>query len=216
VLLVGDSTMAAIRFVPGSQAALGGIDPVVDTEPCRRLVFPSCLSNTTFRVPNTAYEAITGTPGWVDVVVVMTGYNDWFDDFDAAFATIVGAARAKGARAVIWLTYVEGGDSPTALRAYRQNNADLWRVASGAAFPDVTVADWNAYQRLDPSWVGPDGIHLSTVGAYGLADYLARWAAHVEGRPCPAPTAPGGPVPDPCPRPDDAIAAPDVRSLYGV
>ena len=61
------------------------------------------------RVPNTAYEAITTTPGWVDAVVIMTGYNDWYDDFGYLFGTIVGAARAKGARQIVWLTYSEGG-----------------------------------------------------------------------------------------------------------
>ena len=99
MLIVGDSTLAAVRFVTGAHGAMRGFDPVLDAEPCRRLVFPSCLSPTTNRVPNTAYEAITTTPGWVDAVVIMTGYNDWYDDFGYFFRTIVRARRGRRGRA---------------------------------------------------------------------------------------------------------------------
>ena len=99
VLIVGDSTLAAVRFVTGSQGAMRGFDPVLDAEPCRRLVFPSCHSPTTNRVPNTAYDAITTTPGWVDMVVIMTGYNDWYDDFGYFFAHDRAARRGRRGRA---------------------------------------------------------------------------------------------------------------------
>ena len=216
VLIVGDSTLAAVRFIPGAPAAMRGFDPVLDAEPCRRLVYPSCLSNTTDRVPNTAYEAITTTPGWVDAVVIMTGYNDWFDDFGYLFDTIVRAARAKGARQIVWLTYSEGGQSPTANRAYQLNNSDLRRVAAQPAYSDVQVADWNAYNHRGDNWVWPDGIHLTNRGAFGLADYFSRWLAHLEGRPCAAPWTGGGPLDDPCPNPDGTGIAADIRSVYGV
>ena len=216
VLIVGDSTLAAVRFIPGAPGAMRGFDPVLDAEPCRRLVYPSCLSNTTNRVPNTAYEAITTTPGWVDAVIIMTGYNDWFDDFGYLFDTIVRAARAKGARQIVWLTYSEGGQSPTANRAYQLNNADLRRVAAQPSYSDVQVADWNAYNHRGDNWVWPDGIHLTNRGAFGLADYFSRWFAHLEGRPCAAPWTGGGPLDDPCPDPDGTGIAADIRSVYGV
>ncbi len=145
MLIVGDSTLAAVRFVTGSQSAMRGFDPVLDAEPCRRLVFPSCLSPTTRRVPNTAYDAITTTPGWVDVVVIMTGYNDWYDDFGYFLRTIVGAARAKGARQIVWLTYSEEGKSAEDHGAYLKNNVDLRAAAAVPGYEDVQVADWNAY-----------------------------------------------------------------------
>jgi hypothetical protein len=216
VLIVGDSTLAAVRFIPGAPEAMRGFEPVLDAEPCRRLVYPSCLSNTTFRVPNTAYEAITTTPGWVDAVVIMTGYNDWFDDFGYLFDTIVNAARAKGARQIVWLTYSEGGESPQANHAYQLNNSDLRRVAAAPGYGDVQVADWNAYNHRGDNWVGPDGIHLTNRGAYGLADYFSRWFAHLEGRPCAAPWVGGGPIDDPCPNPDATGIAADIRTVYGV
>jgi hypothetical protein len=216
VLIVGDSTLAAVRFIPGAPGAMRGFDPVLDAEPCRRLVYTSCLSNTTNRVPNTAYEAITTTPGWVDAVVIMTGYNDWFDDFGYLFDTIVRAARAKGARQIVWLTYSEGGQSPTANHAYQLNNSDLRRVAAQPAYSDVHVADWNAYNHRGDNWVWPDGIHLTNRGAFGLADYFSRWFAHLEGRPCSAPWTGGGALDDPCPNPDGTGIAADISSIYGV
>jgi hypothetical protein len=216
VLIVGDSTLAAVRFIPGAPDAMRGFEPLLDAEPCRRLVYPSCLSNTTNRVPNTAYEAITTTPGWVDAVVVMTGYNDWFDDFGYLFDTIVSAARAKGARQIVWLTYSEGGESAQANHAYQLNNSDLRRVAAAPGYGDVQVADWNAYNNRGDNWVGPDGIHLTNRGAFGLADYFSRWFAHLEGRPCAAPWVGGGPIDDPCPNPDATGVAADIRTVYGV
>jgi hypothetical protein len=216
VLIVGDSTLAAVRFIPGAPDAMRGFEPVLDAEPCRRLVYPSCLSNTTNRVPNTAYEAITTTPGWVDAVVIMTGYNDWFDDFGYLFDTIVSAARVKGARQIVWLTYSEGGQSPQANHAYQLNNSDLRRVAAAPGYGDVQVADWNAYNHRGDNWMWPDGIHLTNRGAFGLADYFSRWLAHLEGRPCAAPWVGGGPIDDPCPNPDATGMAADIRTVYGV
>jgi hypothetical protein len=216
VLIVGDSTLAAVRFVTGSQGAMRGFDPVLDAEPCRRLVFPSCHSPTTNRVPNTAYDAITTTPGWVDGVVIMTGYNDWYDDFGYFFRTIVDAARAKGARQIVWLTYSEEGKSAEDHGAYVKNNADLRAAALVPGYGDVQVADWNAYIHRGDNWAGFDGIHLTSRGAYGLADYFARWFSHLEGRACTAPWTGGGPIDDPCPNPDGIGIATDIRSVYGV
>jgi hypothetical protein len=216
VLIVGDSTLAAVRLVTGSQGAMRGFDPVLDADNCRRLVFPSCHSPTTNRVPNTAYDAITTTPGWVDAVVIMTGYNDWYDDFGYFVRTIVEAARAKGARQIVWLTYSEGGKSAEDHGAYVKNNADLREAAAVPGYSDVQVADWNAYIHRGDNWAWSDGIHLTNRGAYGLADYFSRWFSHLEGRPCTAPWIGGGPIDDPCPNPDDIGIATDIRSVYGV
>ena len=83
-------------------------------------------------------------------------------------------------------------------------------------YEDVQVADWNAYIHRGDNWAGFDGIHLTSRGAYGLADYFSRWIAHLEGRPCAAPWVGGGPLDDPCPNPDVIGIATDIRSVYGV
>ncbi len=217
VLMVGDSTLAAVRNVTASQALFVGFDPVLDAVGCRRLVWPSCYSDSDFVVPNTVEEAILGTPGVLDVVVVMAGYNDWFDPFGSFVDTIMDAARSKGARQVVWLTFAEGrwpGSSTTAMAAYEQNTADLW--ASAPRHPDLAVADWRTYVARSVGWLESDGVHLARRGAYGLADYISRWIAHLDRRACTAPMTPGGGLQDPCPNPNSLTTVPDITGLYGV
>ncbi|MGB3734084.1 MAG: SGNH/GDSL hydrolase family protein [Ilumatobacter sp.] len=217
VLMVGDSTLAVVRNVRASQDLFVGFDPVLDAQGCRRLVWPSCFSDSDLRTPNTVEEAILGTPGVVDVVVVMAGYNDWNDPFGMFVDTIMSAARSKGARHVVWLTFSEGrqpGSSATAIGVYAENTRDLW--ASAPRHPDLVVADWRTYNSRSVGWMGSDGVHMKTRGGYGLADYISRWIAHLDGRACTAPLAPGGTPQDPCPSPNSATRVPDIAGLYGV
>jgi len=217
VLMVGDSTLAVIRNMPQTHELFVGFDAVVDAEGCRRLVWPSCWSDTDFRVPNTIQEAILATPGVLDVVVVMAGYNDWNDPFGTFVDTIMQTARSKGARQVVWLTYSVGAppeSSPAAIAAYAQNTRDLW--ASASRHPDLIVADWRTYNSRSIGWMAPDGVHLDPLGGFGLADYVSRWVAHLDRRPCPAPVVPGGILQNPCPSPNSAFRVPDIAGLYGI
>ncbi len=217
VLMVGDSTLAAVRNVTASQALFVGFDPVLDAQGCRRLVWPSCFSDSDLRVPNTVEEAILGTPGVVDIVVVMAGYNDWHDPFGSFVDTIMAAARSKGARQVVWLTFSTGRQpesSATAIGVYAENTQLLW--ASAPRHPDLVVADWRTYNDRTVGWMADDGVHLSTRGAFGLADYLSRWIAYLDGRACTAPQRPGWTPQDPCPNPDSMRWVPDIAGLYGV
>ena len=108
VLLMGDSSMAGIRWYTGSHHALGGnVEYILDMESCRRLIRSSCRGREG-RVPPNAVTAIAAQPGTFDVVVIQTGYNDQYTYFPDAFAQTVAAARAKGATQIIWLTYREG------------------------------------------------------------------------------------------------------------
>jgi len=217
VLMVGDSTLAAVRNVTASQVLFAGFDPVLDAEGCRRLVWPSCFSDSDFGVPNTVQEAILSTPGAVDVVVVMAGYNDWNDPFGSFVDTIMSAARAKGAERVVFLTLSEGtapASSATARAVYAENTQLLWE--STLRHPDLVVADWRTYTQRAIGWMERDGVHLRTRGAYGLADYISRWIAHLDGRACTAPLDPGGVPRYPCPGPNTMSRVPDIASLYGV
>lgn len=217
VLMVGDSTLAVVRNMPQTQELFVGFEPVLDAQGCRRLVWPSCFSDSDFRTPNTVEEAILGTPGVIDVVVVMAGYNDWNDPFGTFVGAIMHAARTKGARQVVWLTYSEGRSpksSPTAIAAYAQNTRDLW--AAAPRHPDLVVADWRAYNARSDGWMAPDGVHLAPRGGYGLADYISRWIAHLDQRACTAPLDAGGAVQSPCPSPNSATRVPDIVGLYGV
>lgn len=213
VLLVGDSTLAALEVFPTATAAFVGFDGVVDAKSCRRLERPSCRSDVTGHVPNTAVEAISTTPGPFDIVVVKTGYNDWFSDFPAEFDAVVQAARANGAHTIIWLTYNVDVARPLARRAYEENNADLRSLVTDPRYSDVQLADWLAYSGPRQDWF-VDGTHLTTSGTWAIADYISRWVAAIEHRPCPRPWALDWPTPDPCPAPDLVGAPADPQALY--
>lgn len=213
VLAVGDSTLAALDVVTAARAAFVGSDVVVDAASCRRLLRPSCRSDTTGLVPNTAVEAIEGAPGSFDMVVVKAGYNDWFSDFPAEFDAVVRAARSKGAHTILWMTYNETVARPNARRAYAENNVDLRWLVARPEYSDVLLADWLRYSDPRPDWF-TDGTHATTAGAWALADYVSRWIAAIEHRPCPRPWSPGLSTPDPCPPPELIGAVPDPRSLY--
>ena len=207
-LLVGDSTLAGIALYTDSWAALRGFDSVIDAESCRRLLRPSCHSNVTNRTPNTAVEAILSTPGVLDIVVVKAGYNDWFSDFPAEFDAVVNAARAKGAHTIVWFTQNETVGRDTARRAYQENNADLRRLTTLPQYADVVLADWLGYSDHRQDWFH-DGTHVTHAGAFAITDYVARWVAALEHRPCPRPWVVGGVTPAPCPPPDLIGPVPD-------
>lgn len=213
MLVVGDSTLGGVTLVPSSTAALIGVDAVVDAAACRRLVRPSCRSDITNVIPNTAVEAIIGSPGHVDIVVIKTGYNDWFSDFPAEFDAVVAAARSKGAHTILWLTYNEDVARPTARQAYAENNADLRVLTALPRYDDVILADWLAYSRLRQDWFW-DGTHLTPDGAWALTDYVGRWAAALEHRACPRGWTVGETPPDPCPVPELRGPVPFPRGLY--
>ena len=59
-----------------------------------------------------------------------------------------------------------------------------------------------------------DGIHLTLAGSFGAADYISRYLAHLENRACPMPWVEGAAVDIPCPNPDVHGPVADILSLY--
>lgn len=218
-LLVGDSTLAGVRWYGNARRALRGSTFVLDAESCRRLVTTSCRGREG-RVPPTALEAIRSFDGVADVVVIMTGYNDWHASFERSFQLVVDAARAKGAREIVWLTYREGStyENPTGGTAqdagFRIQNAILRQQAASGSYPDVSIADWSAYTADRDDWFTHDGVHFTIAGSYGAADYISRVISTIHGDPCPMPWAAGGTVDAVCPHPDLQIGRVDPMALY--
>jgi hypothetical protein len=89
-----------------------------------------------------------------------------------------------------------------------------------SAYPGLELLDWWGYTAEAPEWVAGDGVHLSSTGAFGLADFISRSLAAMDGRPCPAPWLPGTQAADPCPAPMDELerfgGVPPVAELYGL
>lgn len=219
VLLVGDSTLAGLRWYANSRQALAGSSFALDAESCRRLVGRSCHGREG-RQPSNVIEALAAAQGPVEVVVVMAGYNDWYSTFPTAFDEVVAAARATGAERIVWLTYRERstyrnpvGGVPQAESFRIQNQVLRAKVASGA-FGDVTLLDWNAATEDRDEWFTSDGVHLTLAGAYGAADMIARAVSSLDREPCHAPSERGGSAPAPCPWPDRGPGVTDPIGLY--
>jgi hypothetical protein len=215
VLLIGDSTLLAVdRF--NAQRALRGFDYSMDAKSCRTLGIPSCGPRP---VPSNAVTAIGSAPGSFDDVVIMAGYDEWWTSFPKSFDKVVAAARAKGARHIIWLTYREGVGyklltGVPADESFVKNNQTLRAKVASGAYSDVVLAHWYPHAASDSGWMTSDGIHLTVDGALGVADYISRWVAFTEGLPCPMPTVPGGTIEAVCSNPDTQPQIADVRTLY--
>jgi len=215
VLLIGDSTLLAIDHYDAYRA-LKGFEYVYDAKSCRTLGIPSCGKRP---LPPNAVEAINDSDGNFDDVVIMAGYDEWWTSFPQSFDEVVAAARAKGARRIIWLTYREGVPyklltGERADEAFIKNNQTLREKVASGKFPDVVLAQWYPHTPLHIGWLTEDGIHLTAKGALGLADYVSRWIAHAEGLPCPMPATPGGPVESVCSNPDPQPPIADLMELY--
>ena len=168
MLLIGDSTMLAIdRY--DAYRALRGFEYVFDAKSCRTLGIPSCGKRP---LPPNAVEAINHSKGTFDDVVIMAGYDEWWTSFPQSFDEVVAAARAKGARKIIWLTYREGVPyklltGERADEAFIKNNQTLRDKVASGDFPDVELAKWYPHAPTHIGWLTEDGIHLTVKGASG-------------------------------------------------
>jgi hypothetical protein len=164
VTFVGDSVAAAIDYVPSARSTLArGLRLHLDLAVCRRLVAASCSYQGV--TPSTALQAVQSLGRGVgDVLVVDVGYNEGSSGYREGMRRVIRAALAQGATAVVWVTLREYRD------IYRSTNVSIRSEAK--RWPQVQVADWNAFSRGRP-WFRGDGLHLTSAGAHGLA-WLVR------------------------------------------
>lgn len=219
VLLVSDSAWLGIKTY-GAKDALMGVDHVMDLASCRRRVVGSCR-NYDGHVPITLNAELEAHGGHFHTLVVATGYNDSDHNFRSDVDTIIRRARSLGYERVVWLTLRENVSysSPGSLgfaQVFRNNNAALRDIVDAGTYPELVIADWATYSRDTPAWFASDGIHLRGDGPWAAADYISRKLAHLDGRTCPLPPMPDGPMPDPCPDPDDGFPAVDLDGLYPI
>ena len=195
---IGDSTL--LGMTSSAKAVLNSsYSMLYEAKSCRRLIIKSC--GRTIQYPNTleTMRSLQGQLG--DAVVIMAGYDDWYD-FDVAVDQIVGEAKRQNVGRVIWLTYrTQGpyvGVGGAYAATYRQFNAIL--AAKVRQHPELIVADWDAYSLGQASWFSIDGIHISPTGAMALAQFikaqldaqdLHRCYGGISGTPSSAPTPVG-------------------------
>jgi len=161
VTVFGDSAATAMAYDPDAKRILGrGIDLRLEVAACRRLGDTSCPYDGV-RPPNVIDRATALGAEMGPVVVVVVGYNDFEANYADNIEQALAAFRKGGVEHVLWLT----------LRAERQSYLSMNGMITAAAqkHPEMTVVDWNAQARNNPGWLQPDGIHLTPLGAEGMA-----------------------------------------------
>lgn len=216
VTLITDSAMAGIRW-NGALGSLQGFVADARMESCRRLVQASCRGREGY-VPMTVQSELGTLPaaGPEDVLVIATGYDDWYQRFSSDFDIVTATARAKGFHHIVWVTFrshVSYGPY------YMEMNSVLRAKVASGDYPDVRLWDWEAYTADVSGWFSSDGIHLTTLGAWGAGDWLSRHVRAFDDRVCPQPQRRGDTPMNPCPDPDTlraTVGYPDIAGLYGV
>lgn len=219
-VVIGDSAIAALRWVPGADNAIVGFGHTLDLESCRRLYLTSC-SGREQRRPPSLYEALGFHADKYDTLIVATGYNDGTASFAESFERVVDRARGFGYSRILWFTLRSDVDyvSPGAIgnhRTFARNNEVVRDLVATGDYPDVIIADWGGYTADRQDWFVTDGVHYRQLGAWGASDYLSRKMAFLDGRACPMPVAPDEPVQDPCPDPDETGPVADIEALYPI
>lgn len=205
-LVLGDSALAALNWVPAARQAVLGFDATLDLEACRRLYYPSCSA----RPPLTAYQEVAFHGAGYDTLVVAVGYNDLASITGESFQHVVAHARQYGYTRIVWFTL----RTPSASFAAR--NAVVRDLLATGEYPDVVLADWGGYSAGMGHWFVSDGVHFRPLGAWAVADYLSRKIAHLDGRVCPVPTTAGADPVSPCPDPDMTGPITDLESVYPI
>ena len=163
VTFVGDSVPASILYSSRAKSILArGLATRLDLQVCRRLATASCSFQGS--APSSALQSVQSLGRSLgDVLIVDVGYNESASGYREGIERVMRAARAQGATGVVWVLLRETRD------IYRQTN-DVIRAAQ-KRWPNMLVADWNAYSRGKP-WFSSDGLHLSVTGADALAAFL--------------------------------------------
>jgi hypothetical protein len=163
VTFVGDSVPASIMYSPRAKAILArGLATRLDLRVCRRLASASCSYQGS--APTSALQSVQSLGRSLGTVLIVdVGYNESAPGYGAGIDRVMRAARAQGAVGVVWVLLRETRDE------YRETNIAI--RAAQKRWPQLMVADWNAYSRGKP-WFSSDGLHMSITGADALAAFL--------------------------------------------
>ena len=185
VLLVGDSTMAAIRWFKDGRKALSGSTFIVDVESCRSIGGYSCWGREG-RAPSTAYEVVESVKGRLDVVVLMAGTHHNPATVESDLRSLRRIVAKKGAKLVV-LT-LRDLNRPTAtiggVTLIERVNEMIERLFQTPKYETTYIANWKAFSRGHDDWFRSDGIHLTIRGTLALGWFISNVVAHVAEVPC--------------------------------
>lgn len=187
-LLLGDSTMAALRWFEQGSVGLSGFSYVLDAESCRKIADPSCAGREK-RTPKTAVQTVADFEGPLDYIVFMGGYDSSVKRFNDELQSFIREAKAKGVK-VIFLDFKESLKFPAPgskgkRSIYAEFNDILREVVAKNQTNDLFLVEWNLFSSGRSNWFRRDGIHLSLEGAVALGWLISHAVAYVADNKCP-------------------------------
>ncbi len=185
VLLVGDSTMAAIRWFKDGRKSLAGSTFIVDVESCRSIGGYSCYGRE-YRAPSTAYEVVESVKGRLDVVVLMAGTHHNPATVESDLRSLRRIVARKGAKLVV-LTLLDLNRTTATIGGVtliERVNGMIERMFDTPRYKNTYIADWKAFSRGRDDWFRSDGIHLTIRGTLALGWFISNFVAHIAEVPC--------------------------------
>ena len=187
VLLLGDSTMAGLRWFEDGEKSLQGFTYTLDAESCRRISEWSCFGREK-RTPKNVVTVLKETTETFDAVVLMAGYDSSVKKIGEEFKDLIDVVRDKNLKLIV-MTYKESLYFPASgSRGKRSVYAEFNAVVRDTVARDsqhFALADWNAYSAGQKSWFRPDGIHLNIDGTLALGAFISTAVAENSDNPCP-------------------------------
>jgi peptidoglycan/LPS O-acetylase OafA/YrhL len=187
VLLLGDSTMAGLRWFEEGTKTLRGFTYTLDAESCRRISEWSCYGREK-RTPKNVISVLENTTEAFDAVVLMAGYDSSAKRIGDEYKDLIDVVRAKNLKMIV-LTYKESLYFPASgSRGKRSVYAEFNAVVRDVVAREpqhFVLADWNAYSSGQKSWFRPDGIHLNIDGTLALGAFISTAVAESADNPCP-------------------------------
>ena len=185
VLLVGDSTMAAIRWFKDGRKALSGSTFIVDVESCRSIGGYSCWGREG-RAPSTAYEVVESVKGRLDVVVLMAGTHHNPATVEADLRSLRRIVAKKGAKLVVLTLRDLNRTTATigGVTLIERVNEMIERLFQTPKYETTYIANWKSFSRGHDDWFRSDGIHLTVRGTLALGWFISKVVAHVAEVPC--------------------------------
>jgi peptidoglycan/LPS O-acetylase OafA/YrhL len=187
-LLLGDSTLSALRWYEEGTKSIKGFTYTLDAESCRRISEWSCYGRE-YRTPQNVVQVLEGFSQPIDVIVLMAGYDSSPSKIADEFTKLFSVIRAKNVP-VVFLTYKESLKFPAPgsrgkKSVYAEFNTALREAVAADTSGLVSIAEWNAYSAGQSSWFKSDGIHLTLKGALALGAFISTSVATATDNPCP-------------------------------
>ena len=188
VLLLGDSTLAALRWYEDGAKSLKGFSYTLDAESCRRISEWSCYGRE-YRTPSNVVTALNEFDKPINLIVLMAGYDSSAKKIADEYSKLFEVIRNKKTPVVV-LTYKESLYFPAPgsrgkKSLYAEFNAALREAVASDTSGLVSIAEWNAYSAGQASWFKSDGIHLTLKGALALGAFISTSVATATDNPCP-------------------------------